>query len=197
MIMSTKSENMTENTIILEFDTQVYKEEDVDTFINETSQIIQLKKQPFSTFAETGTAIIVLVVLSPLIYFTRGFFTKLGEMVAEEEKENAIKTYRFFKEKLIKLLRSSITKRTPTTTFKLKNKDTRFEITGSFTSDDENTISVALDSIKELSDLALEKLTKIQISSDDRVRIISFRFNSQNMNWEFDFAQTYSGEITR
>jgi len=183
--------------MILEFNKQSYKEEDVDSFINESPKIFEIRKQPILTFAETSTTIITLVLLTPLIYFMRGFFTKIGETFAEEIKADFVEVYRVWKEKFIRLIGLNTTRDIPTFMFNLRMADVHVEILGSITSSDKNIISIALDSGKELHDLAVEKITNIQVTSNHKIQSICYKFNSDKKIWEFSFAQTESLKVIK
>jgi len=172
--------------IELQYDPRNYPEEIIKTFCSSISGITIRQKQIARKSVEPTPAI-WLTLLAPAVYFfSKGFFTRLGEQGADE----FIGYYRDFKSRIISLIRSKRKNKLPILIIRFRYQET--EIEGAIQTQDSAALENALDGFSEL--LSITKKF-IELNPDVRLKSVQSLFDPHGHKWVFNYLLTDSGEI--
>lgn len=172
--------------IELQYDPRNYPEETIKTFCLSISGIKIRERQMVRKSVEP-TPVIWLTLLAPAVYFfSKGFFTRLGERSADE----FISYYKNFRSRLIGLIKSRRKSKPTILVLSLQYNDTKIE--GAIQSKDRGTLENALD---RLSDLFAISKAFVELNPDVKLKGIQSIFDPDNNTWIFNYLITDSGEI--
>jgi hypothetical protein len=179
--------------IELKYDPRNYSEEEVKLFASSTAKPISVKDQQIGRKAFTPPSIIYLSLLTiPLYFFAKGFFTRLGERLADRTADELADTYKSFKTKLIKLLKSRTQTDTPILLIDFQHPESDVQIEAAVQSENEIVAHNYLDKIQELYTFVGYFLRS---NSSHKFKKIQFIFDPATQSWKVNYLITESGQI--
>lgn len=140
-------------------------------------------------------AIVVVLITVPLYYFSKGFFTKLGEKVGEKLGEaigeDVVKAYEFFKKKTIEVIKKPKSGQMPMVEFRLTINHT--EVSGFVKSSEERILSRAFDMVEELFHICQKYIEEKNLN----LKTFAFNLNIEKLIWQPTYYITTKNELYR
>lgn len=147
-------------TIIIGYDTLSYNEEKVQKIENIVREDFDLKIRKIKQKSvDEYPLIIIALVGPPIVYFSKGFFTKIGEKLGEFIGNGIIARYKKFKEGIVELLYDKKSSKLPLLEIILK-EERKPEVNIYFRTSKQKVIIERLDDIKEIYDEVIKFLSK-------------------------------------
>jgi hypothetical protein len=179
--------------IIFQADAQNYELENIRELKTQLKDVENVQVQEIIRREISPLVLFVILILVPLYYFQKGFFTKLGEKIGEKLGdaigEDSVKAYNVLKEKTVKVIQNTKQKQTPTVEFAFKINQT--EISGYVKTDDEEILSRAFDQIEELY-----KISSTYIKEKDlELKNFVYNLNIEKMVWKPTYYITDQNEL--
>jgi hypothetical protein len=172
--------------IELQYDPQNYPEATIKKFCSDIVGI-KIRDKQISRKALEPISVIWLTLLAPAAYFfSKGFFTRLGEHSADE----FINYYKDFKSRIIDLIKPRHKKRPTSLIIKFRYQGT--DIEGAIQGEDSIALESALDGFSEL--LSISKKF-IELNPDVKIKSIQSLFDPHEHKWVFNYLVTNSGEM--
>lgn len=173
--------------IIMEYDTLNYSDEQIRQIEDGLSQLFEVQKRTVVRKSMSPPSFFLLILLSaPVTFFSKSFFTRIGEKLGNEVGDDLQKVYRSVKKKIGKVLTKPKSGNIPTIIFQFplseKDRGTYTKgIKGCIKTDDEVVLEECFDQVEELYHLAKATLAKMDRS--DEVLQIIFEYDQVNKIW--------------
>jgi hypothetical protein len=133
--------------------------------------------------------VVALTGAGALWWFSKGFFTRLGERLGDDVAEDLSRAYVAFKGQLARLLKSAEPEDVEPVLilqFTLECDERRIVVEGSVRSRDPQTVSAFADSGRELLEIARNLLARLP--DGDEVRALHFTFDVEANRWRFSYG---------
>lgn len=175
--------------ILLEYDESSCFREPINEIKGELSKYFEVRTEVFKSFDNGGTSFYLglLLLSSPIVYFSKGFFTKIGENLGNEVSADLRKGYRIIQRQLTKMIARSAKKEIPIVIIRIPIRENQYPsedqgINGIIRTNDEKLLCECFDRVEELYHLA--KRTINEIGSEGDIVGITFKYNVQTYSWE-------------
>jgi len=184
-----------EPAIVFQFDRQNYESSSIVELKSRLDDIANVQVQEIIRRELLPPAVFVILILVPLYYFNKGFFTKLGEKIGEKLGEalgeDVVKAYEFFKKKTIEVIQKTKSGQTPMVEFRFTVNNT--EVSGFVKSSEERILSRAFDTVEELFRISLKYIEEKNLD----LKTFAFNLNVEKIIWEPTYYITTKNEIYR
>ena len=184
-----------EPAIVFQFDRQNYESSSIVELKSRLDDIANVQVQEIIRRELLPPAVFVILILVPLYYFNKGFFTKLGEKIGEKLGEaigeDLVKAYKFFKKNAIKVIQKTKSGQTPMVEFRFTVNNT--EVSGFVKSSEERILSRAFDTVEELFRISLKYIEEKNLD----LKTFAFNLNVEKIIWEPTYYITTKNEIYR
>jgi hypothetical protein len=177
--------------IILQFDRQNYQPENFYELEKHFESVANVKVKELIRESLLPEALIVVLILVPLFYFQKGFFSKLGEKLGEAIGDDAVKAYESLKKEIIQVVQDTKSGEMPVVEFRFAINGT--EISGFAKSSDEEVISRAFDKVEELFHVVEEYIREQNL----QLKTFVFNLNVESMTWTPTYYITAKNEAYR
>lgn len=179
--------------IVFQFDEQNYEPSSIIELKARLDDIANVQVQEIIRREILPPALFVVLILVPLYYFNKGFFTKLGEKIGEKLGEaigeDVVKAYEFFKKKTIEVIQKTKSSQTPMVEFRFTVNHT--EVSGFVESSEERILSRAFDTIEELFRISLKCIEEKNLN----LKTFVFNLNLEKMIWKPTYYITTKNEL--
>lgn len=182
-------------TIVFQFDAQNYEPSQFVEVEAQLDNVANVQVQETVRRAILPPAVVIVLILVPLYYFSKGFFTKLGEKIGEKLGEaigeDAVKAYEFFKKKTIEVIQKPKSSQTPIVEFRFTVNHT--EISGFVKSSEERILSRAFDTVEELFHTSQKYIAEKNLN----LKTFAFNLNVEKLTWQPTYYITTKNELYR
>lgn len=179
--------------IVFQFDQQNYEPSSIIELKAQLGDIANFQVQEIIRREILPPALFVVLILVPLYYFNKGFFTKLGEKIGEKLGEaigeDVVKAYEFFKKKAIEVIQKTKSSQTPMVEFRFTVNHT--EVSGFVESSEERILSRAFDTVEELFNISLKYIEEKNLT----LKTFVFNLNLEKMIWKPTYYITTKNEL--
>jgi len=181
--------------IVFQFDKQNYEPSSIIELKARLDDIVNVQVQEIIRREILPPALFVVLILVPLYYFNKGFFTKLGEKIGEKLGEaigeDVVKAYEFFKKKTIEVIQKTKSSQIPMVEFRFTVNHT--EVSGFVESSEERILSRAFDTVEELFRISLKYIEEKNLD----LKTFVFNLNVEKMIWKPTYCITTKNELYR
>jgi hypothetical protein len=181
--------------IVFQFDKQNYEPSSIIELKARLDDIVNVQVQEIIRREILPPALFVVLILVPLYYFNKGFFTKLGEKIGEKLGEaigeDVVKAYEFFKKKTIEVIQKTKSSQIPMVEFRFTVNHT--EVSGFVKSSEERILSRAFDTVEELFRISLKYIEEKNLD----LKTFVFNLNVEKMIWKPTYCITTKNELYR
>ena len=175
--------------ILLEYDESSCFREPINEIKGELSKYFEVRTEVSISFNNGGTSfyLALLLLSSPFMYFSKGFFTKIGENLGNEVSTDLRKGYRIMRKQLAKIITRSAKGNTPIVIIRIPIKENQHHsmnqgINGIIKTNDEKLFCECFDRVEELYHIAQKIIEEIGRKGD--IIGITFNYNFQTDSWE-------------
>ncbi len=179
--------------IKIKYNQNLFTHYEMDEIECDIGDFVKIKCVPTEELSVEVPLVITIVIGTPLYFFAKGFFTKLGENFGDAISSDLIECYSKFKVRIIDLLMRKDGNELAKIRFEVHHKKIGAVVVGHMISIEPDEIEEAFDNVAELVNKAENDI----ISSPEGVKItnMSYSFEAHKKEWEFTYALSDKEDI--
>jgi hypothetical protein len=172
--------------IKIKYNQNLFTHDEMDEIEGDIGDFVKIKCVSTEELSVEVPLVITIVIGTPLYFFAKGFFTKLGENFGDAISSDLIECYSKFKIRIIDLLMRNDENEPAKIRFEVHHKKIGAVVVGHVISSEPDEIEEAFDNVAELVNKAESDI----ISSPEDVKITNmyYSFEAHKKEWEFTYA---------
>ncbi len=182
-------------SLTIRFNEKVHSESEVRAIVEILKPYVRTQAAKEYAFSVELAITATVLIGVPLYFFSKGFFSRIGERLGDEVGSDAVAAYRRLKEAVSRLLTNKAVGKKAALRFELVSDRGLPEIHAKVESSGEQDFQQAFDQLEELAATAKKDSDDIKQALGQDVVTAHYRYEPETSTWVLTWASTDKGRF--